>query len=323
MKQSVTEYLKNQFADGMNVHAYIIQAERAEIPAILKQCARIVLCPNQGNDDCNVCRKVMKSEHQDWISLPLDKGKNRVTVEDISYLVEESMKRPVDSGEVRVFTIDASDSVSGVAAVPWQNKLLKTLEEPVGNTVIFIGVTNADSLLRTVISRCRVLRESKATVSEIATVLEQEGYLADKATIAAALCDGDVEAGKKIIADGNWMQCADKALQMLTDNVSTKNALYYVSAFTQNKEDLPKIMKCLVLFLRESIAYRVAQPLVTLKEYQQQLHAISANYSIESAFHCINLIEKSYKRLQNGGNAIVEADNLVVSMLEVKFRCRI
>lgn len=323
MKQSVTEYLKSQFAEGMNVHAYIIQAERSEIPSLLKQCARIALCPNQGNDDCIVCRKVMKSEHQDWISLPLDKGKNRVTVEDISYLVEESMKRPVDSGEVRVFTIDATDSISGVGAVTWQNKLLKTLEEPVGNTVIFIGVTNADSLLRTVVSRSRVLCQSKATVGEIAQILQREGYLADKATIAAALCDGDLESAKKIIADSSWMQCADKALAMLTDNVSTKNALYYVSSFTQNKEDLPKIMKCLVLFLRESVAYRVAQQLVTLTEYQQQLHAISCNYSIESAFHCISLIEKSYKRLSNGGNALVEADNLVVSMLEVKYRCRI
>ncbi len=323
MKQSVTQYLKSQFTDGLNVHAYIVQTEKAHIAPLLKQCACIALCPNHGDDGCNVCRKVELSEHQDCISLPIDKVKNRITVDDISYLVEESMKRPVDSGETRVFTIDASDSVNGVGAIPWQNKLLKTLEEPVGNTVIFIGVTNADSLLRTVVSRCRVLKEDRLSTEHVAKLLEQKGYLASKATLAAVLSGGDADNACKIIADAGWIQCAEKALDFLCDKVSTKTALRYVSAFTQNKDDMPKIMSALIMFLRESIAYRVAEQRVTLKGYEGQLQAISANYSVESAFHCIALIEQSYKRLQNNGNVVVEADNLVVNMLEVKYRCRV
>ena len=53
-----------------------------------------------------------------------------------------------------------------------QNKLLKTLEEPEAGTVIILVTANRDNLLRTVLSRCSVIR-----VSDYVDAPETDGEL--------------------------------------------------------------------------------------------------------------------------------------------------
>ena len=44
-----------------------------------------------------------------------------------------------------------------------QNSLLKTLEEPPDNSLIFLITTNIDKLLPTVISRCQIVKDNQIT----------------------------------------------------------------------------------------------------------------------------------------------------------------
>ena len=196
--KNIGAYLSTAFAEGRAVHAYIVVGEKQYLPSLLKECAIVTMCYNHVGDDCEACKKVKDASHQDVIRLPLDQSKARLSVADIAYLVEESYKRPVDASSQRVFLVDASSSTSGIGSELWQNKLLKTLEEPTPNVYIFVGVTDAEALLPTVRSRCQVLKQTKFTVEQVRLALQEKSFNLVSCEMAAAMSGGSVNTGERI-----------------------------------------------------------------------------------------------------------------------------
>lgn len=73
---------------------------------------------------------------------------------------EELLTKPIEElqanlkikpfGDLRLVLIKNADNMQ----IPVQNKMLKTLEEPLGNTVIILTATRRDAFLPTILSRC-------------------------------------------------------------------------------------------------------------------------------------------------------------------------
>lgn len=320
---NIIDTLYHQFEQGQASHAYVIQANSNNLPALLKQCAMIALCKDNGCKECETCKKIMSNEHLDVITLPLD-GRTKLNVDDIEYLVEESIKRPVDRVQCRVFLLNACESLQGAGSAVWQNKLLKTLEEPVGNTYIFIGVDNADSLYQTILSRCQVLSWTAQSVQQIAQDLISSGYSQKSAVIASLLSQGNSAVAQLIMSDNTYFDIFDAVKDMLCDMTSTKNALQFVANLVQYRQQYGIIFVCITVLLRESILYRTSPQLCSLSQfYNQQLDKISDNYSIESSIVIIEKANLVKRHLDNGGNYLIELDNFIADILEVKYRCRI
>ena len=320
---NVGQYLQRAFADNRAAHAYIVVGEKQYLPQLLNECAVVAMCNQHTFDGCEVCKKVADGTHQDVIRLPLDTQKNRLTVADITYLVEESYKRHVDdSSSARVFLVDASNSVSYVGCELWQNKLLKTLEEPTENVYIFVGVTDVEGLLPTVRSRCQVLRQTVLTVAEVRDALVAKGYELGAAEMAAAMSGGSVQTGERLIANQAVFAAYQTALSVAVEMTSTKNALRFASAILSNKECVADCLGFLTVLLRESVVYRLAPQLCLLPKMKNTTKAICANYTLDAAEGCIELINQAKRKLDNGGNVTVVVDALLNSILEMRYQCR-
>ena len=319
----VRRALADLFSKGKASHGYIVVGEKNRIVDLLYDCALVAMCGNFGCEKCETCNKVLRREHQDVVSLPQDKTKNKLTVADMSYLVDESYKRPVDSGSSRVFLLDATDSVTGPAAEVWQNKLLKTLEEPLAGVYLFIGVTDAESLLPTVRSRCQVLSEDVLSASDIAAKLSSTGFDARSCQIAAALSAGSYASAEQIVANRQVFVATDVALDVAKNMSSTKNALKYASAMLSVKDNLADCLNFYVRLLAESVYFRLAPSLCVLPALKSDVRQICANYSLPAAEAAIELICKAKKDLDDGVNAAQTIDKLLASVLEVKYRCRL
>ena len=322
LDNNVGGYLVGAFAEGYAVHAYIVEGDKAYIPSLLKQCATVVLCPNHKGCSCEVCQKVTEGIHQDVISLPLD-GRVRLKVEDISYLVEESSLRPVDNSVARVFLIDATSSTSGVGADVWQNKLLKTIEEPTNDTYIFIGVTDADSLLATIRSRCQVLKQTRLGSKDICNQLINKGYDLKTCQIASIMANGSVQMAEKIIADNGIFEAYNCAIDTLENMLSTKVALPFVTRIVNNRANVTHCLAFMTVLLGQSLHNRIAPQLFELTALKKSIDKIGANYSIQAARVCIEKINLAKKSLDDGCNLNVVIDNLMSCILEVRFRCQL
>ncbi|MCM1289705.1 MAG: hypothetical protein NC132_04265 [Corallococcus sp.] len=323
LDENVGDILKKAFASNHAAHAYIVVGDKHQLYYLLKQCAAACMCKSHVYDGCEICNKIDLGIHQDVITFPRDTEKGRLTVADMVTLVDECYRRPVDSGDVRVFLVDASNSVAGIGAEVWQNKLLKTLEEPTENVYIFIGVTDAESLLPTVRSRCQVLKQTKLSAESVCQALIAEGFERRFCEIAAAGSGGSIESGKRIMSDASIFSAFDNACDMAQNMTSTKNALNFVSQVLANKEYVSWFLFYLAALLRESVVYRLADGLCLFPCHEREIKNICQNYTVKAAEACIEIIDSAKRRLDDGGNLTVVVDQLASSILEVRYRCRI
>lgn len=95
----------------------------------------------------------------DMIEIAPPEGRMHILSEDIEKLRDELKYKSY--GGRRVVLIHDADSMQQAP----QNKLLKTLEEPLGNTVIILSAERREALLPTIISRCVVIASSDSGLS--------------------------------------------------------------------------------------------------------------------------------------------------------------
>ncbi len=321
--RNIGQYLVSAFAENKASHAYIVCGDKQFLPQLLKECAIVAICAtHSGTDNCEACRKAHDGVHQDIITLPADASK-RLTVADVSYLIDESSKRPVDNGDRRVFIINAANSVQGIGADVWQNKLLKTLEEPMDGVYIFIGVVDAEALLPTVRSRCQVLHRSVLTTAEVNAALQRSGFDKRTCQIVASMCGGSIEGGLAIINNSALFKAYERAIDACVNMTSTKNAVKYVGQMVADKTYFVDMLAFWERLFAESIYYRLSPELCELSELADVVSELCRSYTLQAANACIELLNEAKRRIDDGGNLQIVADNLASNILEVKYRCRL
>jgi DNA polymerase III subunit delta' len=111
--------------------------------------AKALNCLNGSTGDtCPVCHKIDRGIFPDVHLITVADDRKLISVDQIREVVSGAALRPYE-GRVKVFIIDPADATSGGAI----NSLLKTLEEPVEDTVFLLLTRSADLLLPTIRSR--------------------------------------------------------------------------------------------------------------------------------------------------------------------------
>ncbi len=170
---NVLDQIKRNLRDGSLAHAYILEIEQGSYRMeMLHQIAKTILCEATDIDcrpcgECDSCKNIgdisdsdSYGAHRDLLYMSKTQGKG--TTKKISYKAEEDVLpflqriSLIPYGKYRVGIIDAGEILTEVA----QNKILKTLEEPVDGAVIIIATATRENLLPTVRSRCVLLRDS-------------------------------------------------------------------------------------------------------------------------------------------------------------------
>lgn len=81
------------------------------------------------------------------------------------------------------------------------NKLLKTLEEPYGKTVLLLISENEEALLQTIVSRTQIIRIPRLKDEEIRTALmKKNNLLPEDAAHIAYMADGNYNAALKYVS---------------------------------------------------------------------------------------------------------------------------
>ena len=120
-----------------------------------KALAQALLCsnPSSQGEACGTCRDCLlfqADSHPDWLALEPEEGKKGIGIAQIRSLIAfQSLTSQY--GKRRVVVITPADTIQQAAA----NALLKTLEEPAGDTVLLLVSDQPASLLATVRSRCQ------------------------------------------------------------------------------------------------------------------------------------------------------------------------
>ncbi len=122
-----------------------ILVEGIEHKESLNRLARHLLCETQTLCEvCLSCKWSSKSQHPDWLQVDHD-----LKMDALRDLLYEFRLKPSRASERILSISNFQDSNLSV-----QNALLKTLEEPLQNRRILLGVSHSKSVVATVRSRC-------------------------------------------------------------------------------------------------------------------------------------------------------------------------
>jgi DNA polymerase-3 subunit delta' len=150
-------------------------------------------------DDCTSCQRIERRTHPDVHFIEVGGERKMISVEQIREIVAAATMRPYE-GRNKVFIIDPANALS----VSGSNSLLKTLEEPAGDTTFILLTRSPDLLLPTIRSRCQTIfvgGEAESNDELAASIVAALTRFSDDRDTAALLGIASMVASQEDVSD--------------------------------------------------------------------------------------------------------------------------
>ena len=269
--------------------------------------AASLLCENlTDGEPCGVCPncKLMKGKsHPDFyvVEPEATKTMRNIKIEQIRSLQRQVALKPVQA-ERRVVIIDGAEFMKTAAA----NCLLKTLEEPPGETIFILITANRAGLLMTIRSRCMTVNFERLTEEQIKNeLLRREIDNAEKISIISG---GSLGRALNLAESGGY-EMRETALDLIericrkdfsNEDIFTKGA--QISEWTREQfaDFVTYIQKILrdIFFLGQSELYN--------PDFEERLRRIKI--SEEKLSEMLKISTEIYKRLRSNANLRLTAE---------------
>lgn len=359
-QKRIKETLAAAFESGSLGHAYLFcgAAGVGKFQAAL-ELSFALLCDREEEApcyECESCRQIQSYSHPDFhlvFPVTLEKSHKRsgsgssLSEEGWKFIAEETGKKinnPYETEESRIMhipvewirelnhsimrgTIQGKTNVAIVCDVDIMqqasaNAMLKTLEEPPSDTIIFLLSQRPHAVLPTIRSRCQILRfgiiadeELKKTLSESSTLKTDDPKIAYAVECAGgsygkalALIEESIDAYAEQ-ADYLWKLCVQRASYREVTNALEATAAEYLG----NGFDYAAAEKLLVSFLH-IIRKTFFQ---NINEKEAYIINEKSIWNAETADQLYNSCEKAISAVRARGNILLVLITFLMSVSEI------
>ena len=240
--------LRRALASGRLAHAYLFAGPDGVGKRLMALAlARVLFCAHgTGCGECAACRKLDHRNHPDLHALEPDGSS--IKIEQVRALQRDLSLRPLEASR-KVCLIEAAETMTVGAA----NALLKTLEEPRGDTVLLLLSSQPQRLLETIRSRCQLLLFSRQPLELVRDNLCQQLGVADaEAHVLAALSEGSF---KKAFGKDRQLYLEERRLLLKTLTALSAGSILQILEFAEqlagDKATLPDILEIFQAFYRD------------------------------------------------------------------------
>ena len=219
--------------------------------ARLLACA--LLCKSEENKPCMQCKGCLRAQnmtHPDLL-LPSTKEKDRtIKVDDLREIIR-ALSYHASEGGRRVVLIENAQRMTPQA----QNALLKSLEEPDGETTFLLTASGETGLLPTVRSRCRVVRVQPWDRALIRRALLERGVEDARAEEISRLCGGSLGVALDMDGDESYFALRDLCGRTFF-SVAAPQDVPIASALLKDKKDTAdEVLTLVELQVRDYLLY--------------------------------------------------------------------
>ena len=236
-----------------------------------------------------------------------------IVVQQIRELNHHAAYAPRE-GRRRVFIVDPADRMHTES----QNALLKTLEEPGGQTVIVLVASRPHVLLPTVRSRCFQVGFGAMSPDDLALGLEARGFTASEARARAALAEG--RPGRAISLDLPGLAARrDQALAALEALVGSKRAASELAAFVEQiagegETDLLEGLDLVMALLRDAARAAAGGGAILHGDVAPRIERLGRALGAERATDIVALADRLRGDLRLNINKTLLCESLLASV---------
>jgi len=312
-QRRVKETLLAARRSGRLPHAYLFYGgEGVGKDAAALELARVLRCEKGGEeacDECPSCVRVSKLQHPDvQLIIPLPRGSQekdddepmaKLTDAEVRAVQEQLALKGADpyhriqvpranvikinsirgirressmstsGGGTRIFIISGADAMNDAAA----NTLLKTLEEPPGDTMFILTTAHREALLPTILSRCQNVRFDPLTEAEIRAALISRGSMEEgRASLLARLAGGSytraLELGENDLM-GQRAEVVEFVRRALGGKTLELVELIERLAETKDRDVHVRFLTLLLLWLRDALVLRHGAEVVNVDQLEE------------------------------------------------------
>lgn len=285
-------------------HAYLVVcSDEGMIGRYLTELAKLLSCENADYcDNCRICSLVSAHSHPDVFFYPKD-GK-KLSVADADEIIEESVVKPLELKE-KIFVVEKVEDFG-----QYQNKLLKTVEEPPRNVRLILGTTREAAVLPTIKSRVKTLSIPDFSDEELMRAAKKDCPDEQKLSVAVSLAGGKLGEVYRYYGD-------DTVVTYLTvcDMIMNMRRASDVLGYASRLKDVPQ--KDLLSITKACFAC-VQRAASGGEKLKKELSGAEKIYSPGMLFDIIDRISGIEKTVNFNGNKVMVVDSLLFAVMEEK-----
>lgn len=319
-QEQIKEHLHNALSTGKISHAYILNGEKSSGKEFIANLFAMALqCEAEGVEPCYECRscKQTLSKNQPDIIYVSHEKPNTISVDDIRTQVNNDVSIKPYSSKYKIYIINEAEKMNQQA----QNAILKTLEEPPAYAVIILLVSNINTLLPTILSRCVTLNMKPVRDELVKKFLMEELQVPDyKADVCVAFARGNVGKAKLLAASEEFDNIKAEALSLLKyiKEMEMQEIIAAIKKINEYKLEIQDYFDIIAIWYRDVLLFKATNDANTLvfREEVQTIRKCAGRTSYEGIERVINALSTAKKRLDANVNFDLLMELLLLEIQE-------
>ena len=313
--------LTHAISMGYLRHAYLITGSSGIGKRTLAMAfVQAVLCSetNVPCGKCRTCRLVGDGRHPDVIVLnPLVKGKviktGKITIDPIRELIRRFSLSPLEAAR-RIAVISGFEAATEAAA----NALLKTLEEPPGDSILVLTATRSEQLLPTIVSRCEELGLRPLSRLAIQRALTDRWDVpVEKARLFARLSAGRLGWAVNMLTD---VEALDRRVKFMQDMItllksSRVERFAYADRLRKDREAVLEALGLWQGWWRDVllVTSHVAGKMINI-DFEDEIRTVAGSLDPVQASKCVMAIHNVVEQLEKNANPRLALEVLMLEL---------
>lgn len=319
LKSRIFEKILFDVKSGSLGHCYLlVSTDSVAVKEFFTLVSCAIFCENEVCLNCVECMRVLSGNNVDILSVQSAKNKNYVLA-DIEPIIKGVYEKAYMGGK-KLYFIHNADKMKPEL----QNKLLKILEEPPKDVHFFISTTTEGAILDTVKSRSRRIYMDYFETRDVADALRQAFAKVDlrRIEIAASCCGGAIAKAEQLIDDEDFYERYTAVFQMLVEVKRSSDVIKYAKTHLFDKDYILYTLEMLELILKDVLLVSSGLPTYIMREKKTELIKLSEEYSVATICNIVEKINLARKKIKANCSSNAVGENLLYSILEVRFRCQ-
>ncbi len=300
-------------------HAYLITGPQGVGRRTLAlRAAQALNCPETSSPgipcgQCSTCQRIQRMQHPDLIVVQSNEVGATLKVEQVRELQRGLSLAPYEA-TYKIALLLRFEEANPSAA----NALLKTLEEPPRQVVLFLTAQDSEILLPTIVSRCEHIRLRPLGIDETAQGLDENwGIPPEEARLLAHVSNGRPGYALQLHNDPDQMQ---QRQQWLDDHQHMLSAnrverFNYAEAISKDKRLLRSIVQTWLSLWRDILMRASgASTKLTNLDCRDHIDHLAGAVGATTAQGVINDLEGTLEHLAHNTNPRLTSEVLLLNL---------